>query len=502
MSVSDSIKIYTDRLNPDTLIHLLVTPKYARPQLIWKDSGTAAELKVQPNGWDIKLKALHPRFSKITVQSVGAPVLSKDLIVQVLTDTPTLEVTPSQSYITSGTKLYFTARAHQEHGEINGYSFDLNGDGKWDSAIDLTLRKGKVVELPKQSFTYMENGKYKVRFRVRDTEGNESEITAMVEVGEKKPAIQLLPKDTTISIGDEILFRSVISESGGKLAAYAWDFNGDGKNEDSAKVNDTLVERFVSHTFTDTGKIFVKLKAWDTEKNFGSDSALVTVILDASFAILSKRTDNTISINDTVRFVSSIRNEEGRTLVLESDFDADGKVDATESSSSKMILNSRKYAYPKAGDYKAVFRVSDPAGKSQTDTVIIHVELDPPNLSLGKDTTLLQGSQLTLHFTENDKYGSITKRKIKIGANGFTSLSKVDTTFLLPESKGSLQVIGKVTDDDGVTTVDTIFINTIFASENHLASLFLPPPLELFSHPFSARIHLPTLQQSMVPFLP
>jgi len=95
---------------------------------------------------------------------------------------------------------------------------------------------------------------------------------------------------------------------------------------------------------------------------------------------------------------------------------------------------------------------------------------------LGNDTSLLVGSQYALHFSASDKFGSIVKREINIAGIGFKEFSRTDTTLILPNQKGMLTVIGKATDDDGNVSLDTLNISAIYASENHLANLFISPP--------------------------
>jgi len=290
---------------------------------------------VQPGGWSIKVKAKHEGSAKISTST--SPSTS-----------------PSNAL---AKKIELNLKAKQDYGDINGLAYDLDGDGKWDSATDNTIRKGKLVTFPKISYKYSTNGKYSVKFKVRDSEGNEAEIFAEVNGGERKPSVQLLPKDTTIVLCDEILFRSSISEVGGKLASYTWDFNGDGKLEDSTTVNDTLVERSVKHTYTDTGVYILTVKAWDTDKKSNIDSSRVTVIQKPLFNLISKPVDTTISILDTVIINAVVRNDEGKLLKLSMDYEASGKWEDSLASQQVSIKYSAKHCYKTAGLFKALLLV-------------------------------------------------------------------------------------------------------------------------------------------------
>lgn len=295
--------------------------------------------------------------------------------VTVKRDAPVLTIS-SKTGAAVNAPITFSPKATQEFGSIVMFKFDLQGDGSWDDSLPGPFL-GATVDLPPQTASYPKEGKVKARFLVRDSEGNETIAEANIEIGNQPPETVSKSNDTLVSINDLVPFEAKVKDLEGKVALVGWDFDGDGKLDDSVKA------------------------------------------------------------------------------------------DAPEAT----IKTGRKFAKP--GKHVAYLIATDDAGKSGLDSVRVLVVLDPPEADIGPDITVITGSPVAFSVKGKDKFGAIAKREIKVGAGAYLNLGKQDTTIVVPGDTGKIEVIGRVTDDDGNADEDTMYVTLVppTKSNNDLASL-------------------------------
>lgn len=557
----ESLVLYVG--GPSAGLELALAPKYAHPEVAWVLEGAAAALEAGTGEYRKTVSPKQAGAAQISIEPKGSASLAIRIPIRVVEDVPKLEVSPAKAFIAPGGEVAFTVKSRQEYGELVLFQWDLDGDGNWDDSLSGPW-PGKEVALPAQSREYPAAGRYTARFRVADGEGNQAAAEIAVEVGERKPAVDLLPGDTVISIRDEVRFRAVIQEPGGKLEGYTWDWNGDGKAEDVATLSDSSATLEVKRIYPDTGEFRVILSAKDSEGKTGADTSVVRVVLDAPkadagnpvtaktgmavvfngsafdslgrivmykwdyegdgtyddssdappafthayareaeyparfsvrdddgnvttavrmikisdvpFVITAKRADTAISIKDNILMTASIRNEDGKALSYAWDFDGDGKYDDSASGSQTAIDVSRPHVYPTVGKFNATFRVVDSQGKDLVDTVVVTVLLDAPKASLGKDDTVLIGATVAVRLLETaNRFGAISKRELRINDTVWIPLANSDTVLTMPMTPGVFRVIGRVTDDDGLTGLDTLDIRVVSPKENRLSGIFITP---------------------------
>lgn len=545
---------------PDTVVKLEILPAYAKPRLALAYDKEALEITSKEGAYAVRFKTRQAGKTALTVKPEGLDSLARRIGIEITADAPRLQAAPGKLFIAPGGEAEFTVKSTQEFGEVNRFIWDLDGDGAWDDSLDGHWT-GKEVELPKQKKTYASAGKFPVKFRARDSEGNYGTCEALVEVGERKPSVEIRPKDMAISIKDSVVFQGEIREPGGRLTGYAWDYNGDGKAEDSATLNDSTASLRTSRVFNDTGIVKIVLRAKDADGKVGSDSVKITVerdapvvtagaavtaksnapvafagtatqkfgtiaiykwdfdgdnawddsskappamthayareaeytarllvrdddgnetiatrqvtISDLPFVITAIGGKDSVSIKDVVDFSATVRNEDGKPLTYGWDFNKDGKLDDSSASSKTEINATTKYSFSAAGRFRALFRVQDAQGKTLQDSTFVVVSLDAPKAILGPDDTVLTGETVAVKLLDSQKYGTITKRELRINDTVWIPLSKSDTTLIMPLAKGVARIIGRVTDDDGLTGLDTMDITVVFPVENHLSGIFL-----------------------------
>jgi hypothetical protein len=320
----------------------------------------------------------------------------------------------------------------------------------------------------KASRTFNDTGVIKVILTAKDADGKEGADTATITVSKDVP-VPDPGAAVTAKSKVAVAFAGTAQQRFGSIVKYKWDFDGDGAYDDSSDAPPAM-----THVYAREAEYKAAFYVRDDDGNEATAIRKVT-ISDAPIVISEMMEDKTISIKDVVTMAATIRNDDGKALSYSWDYDGDGKYDDTAASSAKEIAVKRDHAYPSDGIFKATFRVQDDQGKTLTDTVVITVLLDAPKAELtGKDTVLIGESvPVSLKETAN-KFGAIAKRELRInGDTAWIPLSNQDTTLIMPQTSGTVRVIGRVTDDDGLTGSDTLDIVVKYPAENHLSGIFL-----------------------------
>jgi hypothetical protein len=292
--------------------------------------------------------------------------------VQVKRDAPRLAI-DSKTGAPVNTNIAFSVQATQEYGTLVLYAWDLDGDGAWDdSTVDAW--KGTKVDLPSRSAKYSKEGQVIARFRVRDSEGNETIAQVALDIGNQAPEFLSAPHDTLISIKDTVPFPVTVRDVDGKVAWIGWDYDGDG--------------------------------AFDDTTSPGADS------VKAAFS----------------------------------------------------------HRYQDAGLFRALIKAKDETGKARIDTVVVRVDLDRPKADAGNDTTVTVNAKVNVHVGGSDKLGRIVTREVRLGG-AFRALSGSDTVITAPAEPGVAILYVRVTDDDGLSDIDSAVVTVVLSANADLTDL-------------------------------
>ncbi|MDB5103489.1 MAG: hypothetical protein JWP91_1178 [Fibrobacteres bacterium] len=458
-ATSDSLTLYVG--GGDTSLSIDIAPKFARPPLEWKVEGDALELTAKSPGFRAVLKPIQAGKAMITVSPKGADSLVLRIPVRVALDVPKLEVSPAKLFIVPGKSVEFTVKSHQEFGSLVRFEWDLDGDGTWDDASEGPWA-GKDVDLPGKSRAFEKAGKYAIRFRVKDSEGNVALAEALVEAGERRPSVELLPKDTVISIRDEVKFRAEIIEPGGKLAEYSWDWNGDGKAEDAATLTDSMTSLKVSRIFQDSGKVKVILRTKDSEGKVGADSVTVTIRQDPP--VPEPGAAITAKSNAPVSFAGTAAQQFGAISIYKWDFDGDGVYDDSTDAPPAMT-----HAYAIEKEYLARFYVRDDDGNVATATRKVTIS-DVPFVITGKraDTTVSIKDAVPMTASIRNEDGKALQYSWDYNGDGkyddtaTSSLTAINVSVPhIYASAGNFKARFRVQDSQGKALLDSIAITVV-----------------------------------------
>jgi PKD repeat protein len=255
--------------------------------------------------------------------------------------------------------------------------------------------------------------------------------------------------------------------TGGGIIRYRWDFEGDGIFDTSDPG-----ARNYTRTFTQKGIYNAVLEVMNDRNQITTASVTITVSGRPPTAAASVNPSNGASPL-TVNFTGSGTDTDGTIVKYEWDFEGDGTFDFTSSTTGNTT-----HVYNSAGTFNAVFRVTDNDGLTATAQVTATaIRVGPPGSPTATITSPANPITVNAPFTVSfnglgtDPDGKIIKYEWDFDGNGvydFSSSTSAATSFRY-ESPGTFTAALRVTDNSGLTGIDTIDITV-----NIIVNLTLP----------------------------
>ena len=153
---------------------------------------------------------------------------------------------------------------------------------------------------------------------------------------------------------------------------------------------------------------------------------------------------------------SGTADPESRIVRYEWDLDGDGAFDDATGTTATAV-------FPDQGVYTVVLRVTDAAGRSDTDTAEVTVANRPPAVDAGDDRTVLEGDRLSLSVPFTDPGAADTHTAVIDWGDGAfdpgtIAAGRVLGNHIYPDDANA-EVRVCVTDDDGDTGCDAIQVS-------------------------------------------
>lgn len=169
----------------------------------------------------------------------------------------------------------------------------------------------------------------------------------------------------------------------------------------------------------------------------------------------------TVSLNDTIRLSGSASDAFGEIVTWEWDAGNSGSFVETTPDSGLIVIAPD---LPRS-TWPCILRVTDDDGVSALDTVLISVVTDRPvpSASAGQTTVSLNDT-IRLRGSASDSFGRIVSWEWDAGNSGSFVETTPDSGYIAVASgipRSGLPCVLRVTDDDGVSTLDTVFINVV-----------------------------------------
>jgi hypothetical protein len=167
--------------------------------------------------------------------------------------------------------------------------------------------------------------------------------------------------------------------------------------------------------------------------------------------------DTTVSINDTIRLHAVIS-----TLTDDSIVSMAWKIGSAGTFTNTTKKDTIITAPKDSGIITCMFKVTDKFGNTATDTINDTVITDSPIFSLGNDTTISVGANLTFSANIQQRFGTVVMYTWSYqGDTTWTDSGSQHTKSISFNHSGQMILICKVRDDDGNVTVDTVNITVV-----------------------------------------
>jgi hypothetical protein len=349
----DTLDLYLG--GPDSAFAAKVSPEESDPDISWSSSDEKIA-KVDGKG---AVTAIGEGSARIKAKFGDAAATAE---VRVKKDAPVLTVN-SKTGAGVNVPITFTPKATQKFGSIVMFKWDLNGDKDWDDSLSGPFL-GTTVDLPAQTARFSKEGKNTVRFLVRDSEGNETEASVDLDIGNQPPEIVSISNDTVISIKDSIPLRAKVHDLEGKVAWIGWDFENDGKFDDTSETGDSTVEIKSGHRYDKAGEFAAVLRAVDENGKVRLDSVIVKVKTDAPIADAGN--DTTVIAGTKVNFHAKGTDSLGTIAKRELKVGDGPFINLGKQDTSFILPNE-------SGTVTCVVRVTDDDGNSDEDEMVVTI---------------------------------------------------------------------------------------------------------------------------------
>lgn len=239
---------------------------------------------------------------------------------------------------------------------------------------------------------------------------------------------------------------SAVVEGGKPPYAYAWDLNGDGIQDDA--------RQSFSYYFTSYGVYPVSLKVWDSDNSTVSASIKIYALAAPTVVASANPTSGAAPLE--VKFNAIATDPDGKIKTYQWDFDGNGAYDHTSSTTPVTT-----HTYSKKGSYNATIQVTDSSGLKRTDAVRIEVGAAPEAKASANPKSGPAPLEVVFKASGTDSDGTIAFYEWDFDGDGNYDWKKVadgNTTHTY-SSAGSYSVVLRVTDNNGLTGTDSVFIS-------------------------------------------
>ncbi len=291
-----------------------------------------------------------------------------------------------------GTTIEFFGQGADPNCQKLTYSWDLDGDGAPDSALQ------------SPSSTYGGAGDVEVTLTVTDDAGNTARATCIVSIadappgGTTAPAVQVRCNTLLATEGLDTFFNAASAENdGGVITSFDWDFDGDGIIDLSTATGQA------SNTYATSGQ-FTPVVTANSSDGSSSNASLTLYICpagtipDLNPGVQLER-DPTMPAADVVALMSSFMatgaDMDGGPSTFSWDFNEDGLF------GDKVGRTVTTDPWPSAGPLQIQVRARDDeakAGSAQAAICIGPVLTDTPPIAFARACTLLASTGTPVQF--------------------------------------------------------------------------------------------------------
>ncbi|MBK9579113.1 MAG: hypothetical protein IPO40_18755 [Fibrobacteres bacterium] len=281
---------------------------------------------------------------------------------------------------------------------------------------------------------------------VTDDDGQSSSATSTVFVKADPPTVTLSSQDT-VSVNDTIRLTASAHDVFGKIMTYTWNCGSGGVETGSAAHSCVASGGASDHVQ------FITVSVTDDDGQ--SSSATSTVFVKADPPTVTLSSQDTVSVNDTIRLTASAHDGMGRIVSYSWHCGSGGA--ETGSAAHSCVASGG------ASDHVQFITVSvtDDDGQSSSATSTVFVKADPPTVTLTSHDTVSVNDAIRLTASAHDVFGKIMTYTWNCGSGGAETGSATHSCVASGGASDHVQFITvSVTDDDGQSSsaTSTVFV--------------------------------------------
>jgi len=328
----------------------------------------------------------------------------------------------------------------------------FNGSGSSDDVIVIENYTWTILSLDitmygvSPNYTFVDPGAYSVELIVTDSIGQASEPdTVVVTVEDVTLPVADAGSDETISFGTEVtLDGSDSSDNSDTIVSYVWTFDDDGSVE--------LMGETVNYEFTAPGEFTVTLTVTDAAGLEDTDIVVITVVDDEPPVADAGPDPTGVEAGDTVTLDGSDSSDNVGIVEYVWTF--------TDGTAQELTGETVDYTFEDEGEFTITLTVTDAAGFSDTDIVVVLVSIanDPPVADAGEDQKVKVDATVTLDASGSTDDNAIVTYTWTFDYDGDpVILTGVEQEFVF-EIAGTYNITLTVTDAQGLSDTDTVEI--------------------------------------------
>jgi hypothetical protein len=190
-------------------------------------------------------------------------------------------------------------------------------------------------------------------------------VSATRPPGTHAPFLSSSPRDTFVSIRDTVPLQAMAADADGDLAAYAWDCDGDGRAEDSARIYGFSAPIRFGARYAAPALHACELRIWDVAGRMAQARVGIDVRLDPPWADAGR--DTTVAAGAPI--LLHARGEDGIGPILTRSWSIGGEPFKPVPQIETSIIAPKT-----PGDLICILRVTDSDSLAAYDTLVVHVE--------------------------------------------------------------------------------------------------------------------------------
>lgn len=376
------------------------------------------------------------------------------------TTPPLLGITPANgSTVTTTTSPLIDVSYVDDSSGVDTSTLTITVDGYPYTSLFMVTDANATYAVP------LTGGQHTITASIRDRAGNLAQATSTFTISVFRALPEVTPTSGPAPLTVTFITRAEYTD--GAILRYRWDFQGDGIFD----TNDPGARNY-TRTISQKGTFNARLEVLNDRNQITTATASYTVTGNPPTATASVNPSNG-AVPLAVNFTGSGTDKDGTIVKFEWDFEGDGVFDHTSTTTGNVA-----HTFSAEGTFNALFRVTDNEGLTGTARVTTTaVRVGPAGSPTA--TITAPSAPLTVNAPFNvsfnglgtDAGGTITRYEWDFNGDGvydFSSPTSAAATFNYV-SPGTYTAALRVTDNDGLTGVDTVDVTV-----NILVSLSIP----------------------------